>query len=82
MKKEMRHAANLLRSLSISAAIIFTSVFAVLGSPDEAAREPVPQIVSQIQRADYEGDRVALKRLFDELAPFVNNKTLAARVRY
>jgi tetratricopeptide (TPR) repeat protein len=83
-KKKMHqiHAASLLRSLSIPAAIIFTSAFAVLGAPDEDAREPVIRIVSRIQRADYEGDRVMLKRRYDELAQFANNKTLAARVRY
>jgi hypothetical protein len=64
MKNDMRqtHVASLLRSLSISAAILFTSVFAVRGAPDEDARKPVIRIVSRIQRADYEGDRVALKR--------------------
>jgi hypothetical protein len=83
-ENEMRHipAASLLRSLSISAAIMFTSVFAVLGAPDEDAREPVIRIVSRVQRADYEGDRVALKRRYDELEQFVTNKTLAPRVRY
>ena len=61
---------------------MFTSVFAVLGAPDEDAREPVIRIVSRVQRADYEGDRVALKRRYDELEQFVTNKTLAPRVRY
>ena len=84
MKNGMRQtrAASLLRSLSISAAILFTSVFAVRGAPEEDPREPVIRIVSRIQRADYEGDRVALKRRYDELAKFVTNKTLTARVRY
>ena len=46
------------------------------------AREQVIMIVTRIQRADYEGDRVALKRLYGELTPFVENKQLASRVRY
>jgi tetratricopeptide (TPR) repeat protein len=75
-------ATSLLRSLSISAAIVFTPVFAVLGESDEDPREPVIRIVSRIQRADYEGDRTMLQRRYDELAPFLENKTLAARVRY
>jgi len=75
-------AGSLLWSLSIAAAILFTSVLAVLGESDEDPREPVIRIVSRIQRADYEGDRVALKRRYDELAQFVANKALAARVRY
>lgn len=84
MRKEMHqiHAASLLRSLSISAAILFTSVFAVCGARDEDPREPVIRIVSRIRRADYEGNRVMLKRRYDELAEFLTNKTLAARVRY
>jgi tetratricopeptide (TPR) repeat protein len=45
-------------------------------------RQPVIKIVTQIQRADYEGDRAALKRLYDELTPFVEDKELASRVRY
>lgn len=46
------------------------------------AREQVLKVVPQIQRADYEGDRVALKRLHGELAPFVENKEFASRVLY
>lgn len=84
MKNDTRqtHAASLLRSLSISAAILFAWVFAVRGAQDEGTREPVIRIVSQIQRADYEGGRVALKKLYDEMAPFLENKTLSPRVRY
>lgn len=62
--------------------MLFTSAFAVLGESDEDPREPVIRIVSRIQRADYEGDRVALKRRYDELAQFAADKTLTARVRY
>lgn len=75
-------AAGPLRSLSIAAAIVFTPAFAVPGESEEDAREPVIRIVSRVQRADYEGDRVTLKRRYDELAPFLDNKALAARVRY
>jgi hypothetical protein len=70
------------RPLSIAAAILLMSVLAVRGASEEDPREPVIRIVSRIQRADYEGDRVALKRRYDELAQFVDNKALAARVRY
>lgn len=45
-------------------------------------REQVIGIVSRIQRADYEGDRPTLKRCYEELAPFLENKDLASRVRY
>jgi hypothetical protein len=32
-----------------------------------STREEIIKIVTQIKRADYEGDRAALKRLYDEL---------------
>jgi len=50
-----------------------------------AAGEPHDQaikIVTQIRRADYEGDRAALKRLSGDLAPFEDDKDFGARVRY
>jgi tetratricopeptide (TPR) repeat protein len=57
----------------------------VLGSPSsakESARTQVVTIVAQIQRADYEGDRAALKRLHEQLAPSAKNQELASRVLY
>ena len=47
-----------------------------------SAREQVIKVATQIQRADYEGDRIALKRLYGELTPFVENRELGSRVRY
>jgi hypothetical protein len=48
----------------------------------DVSREHVVSLVSQIQRADYEGDRASLKRLHGELLPFLANKDLGVRVRY
>ena len=48
----------------------------------ENSREKVIRIVSQIQRADYEGDRATLKKCYEELMPFLENKELASRIRY
>jgi tetratricopeptide (TPR) repeat protein len=48
----------------------------------ERSRDAIIHIVSQIQRADYEGDRPALKRLHDELAPIPEDNKLASRVLY
>ena len=45
-------------------------------------REEAIGIVTQIQRADYEGDRAALKRLYQELAPFAENQEIGAKVQY
>jgi hypothetical protein len=48
----------------------------------KSSREEVIGIVRQIQQADYEGDRVMLKKSYDGLAPFLENKELVSRVRY
>lgn len=45
-------------------------------------RERVAKIVVQIQRADYQGDRAALKQLYTDLAPYMGDKETASRVRY
>jgi hypothetical protein len=55
---------------------------ALCAAAADPAREQVIKIVTQIQRADYEGDRAALKRLHAELAPFVEKKELASSVLY
>ena len=52
------------------------------GAATASPRDEVSQIVSQIRRADYEGDRAALKKGYDGLAPHLENKELASRVRY
>jgi hypothetical protein len=48
----------------------------------EPSRDSVVRIIVQIQRADYEGDRDALNRLYEQLVPFVDEPELASRVRY
>src|SRR5256885_2312957 len=65
----------------LTAAAIFAFSLTVYGASDDD-RERAIQIVSQIQRADYEGDRTTLKNCYDALAPFVDNKDLGARIRY
>lgn len=57
----------------------------VLGALPAAAqpgRPRVIEIVTRIQRADYEGDRAALTRLHGELERFVEDRDLASRVLY
>lgn len=49
---------------------------------NQNARKQVMEIVTKIQRADYEGDRETLKTCYEALTPFVENKDLASRVRY
>jgi hypothetical protein len=66
-----------------AAALILTlSASTAFGMHAEENREAVLKIVTQIQRADYEGDRAALKRLFAELAPYIADAQLGSRVQY
>ena len=60
----------------------FLSMSTALAESASQTRDHVTKLVKQIQRADYEGDRAALKRLHDELADFRNSKELAAQVQY
>ncbi len=64
------------------AGVLIAMTAASGGAVDDPARERALKIVTQIQRADYEGDRAALKRLRGELTPFVENQKIAARIRY
>jgi hypothetical protein len=48
----------------------------------DLSHDSIVHIVNQIQRADYEGDRAALKRLHDELTPIPADNKLASRVLY
>ena len=50
--------------------------------PVEATHASIVRVVQQIQRADYEGDRPALKRLHEELTPIPEDKKLASQVLY
>ena len=64
---------------------ILTSSIAFLlavSPPVQEVRQVVATVVAKIQRADYEGDRSALKRLHDELTPFVVDRKLGSRVLY
>jgi len=73
-------------------AFLFALTLFVLSAPTELypadktglepSRDSIIRIVTQIQRADYEGDRPALKRLHDELTPTPEGDKLAARVLY
>jgi tetratricopeptide (TPR) repeat protein len=55
---------------------------ASVGAPPESRREQITKLVVQIQRADYEGDQAALKRLYQDLAQFADDKEFGVKVRY
>jgi len=48
----------------------------------DSSRQAAIALVRQVQRADYEGDRAALKRLHAELAPLAEDGAIGPRVRY
>jgi hypothetical protein len=48
----------------------------------ESERTTVAEIVKQIRRADYEGDRAGLKLLYSELGKYTETREIASRVRY
>lgn len=66
----------------IPIATVLLSIPALTRAATEKPPEQAIQIVSRIQRADYEGDRATLKKCYDELAPLLENKKLASRIRY
>jgi uncharacterized protein YciI len=74
------------RAFLIALTIFVLSVATELYSADKTGLEPshdsIIRIVTQIQRADYEGDRPTLRRLHDELTPIPEDNKLAARVLY
>lgn len=62
-------------------ALLFLAVAA--NATEKPSRPQLARIVEQIRKADYEGDRAALKRLYGELAPVDDDDAkLASRVRY
>jgi hypothetical protein len=84
----MRAWLNAKESVDIVLAIIVSFLCIFVTPADEARardiRRQAADIVARIQRADYEGDRAALRRLRDELTPLVSqdDRALAARVLY
>ena len=64
------------------ASLMSVSALLFVVSPLQDRRQTVTAIVANIQRADYEGDRTALKRLHAELTPFVDDRQVASRVLY
>ena len=63
--------------------VLLLNLAAVTGDPTSAPALSQPRaIVTQIQRADYAGDRAALQQLRQSLAPYVDDKEIGTRVLY
>jgi tetratricopeptide (TPR) repeat protein len=81
VERQASNFANLRRGrMANLLAILFISVTTLAAVDPPRGR--VIKIVAQIQRADYEGDRAALKHLYEELTPVEQGTKLASRVRY
>ena len=63
-------------------AMCIASAPGALAAPPERPRETVLKLVTQIQKADYQGDRAALQHLYAYLESFIADEKLASRVRY
>lgn len=63
-------------------ALWMVSISAASATPSKRPRETVLKLVAQIQKADYEGNRIALQHLYADLEPFTADEKLGSRVRY
>ena len=66
---------------TLAAALLLLSVpQAPATTPDDAGR--ITNLVKQVQKADYEGNRAALTKLHEDLTPFVQSPKVRSRVEY
>jgi hypothetical protein len=65
---------------ALLAAFVSLSAIQTAGANDSVKQ--VAPIVVQILYADYEGDRAAMQKGYDDLKPFLGDKELASRIRY
>ncbi len=76
------HQSSSRQILMALAALAVVAATACTAARHESPREAATRLVAQIQRADYEGDRAALRRLYGELAPFADDKEIGTKVLY
>jgi tetratricopeptide (TPR) repeat protein len=79
---KMYSGKNRAVAAALVAALFFAPLCMTQATPANEAREQVARIIAQIQRGDYEGDRAAMQRGYDDLKPFTEEKEIASRVRY
>jgi hypothetical protein len=79
-EESMRNGSAFLFALTIFILSAATELYPADKNSLEPSRSII-RIVTQIQKADYEGDRPALKRLHDDLTPIPEDNKLASRVR-
>jgi hypothetical protein len=77
-----RNGRAFLFALTIFVLCAATELYPADKTSLELSRDSIIRIVTQIQGADYEGDRPALKRLHEDLTPIPEDNRLASRVLY
>jgi hypothetical protein len=86
-RKTLQCAWSLLKRVGCSAlklgiVLIVRGTTAALATPVKKSRAAVVELVAQIQKADYAGDRARLELLYARLEPSLADEKLAAHVRY
>src|SRR5207237_8493777 len=74
--------SNKNRAIAAALVAIFVSLSVTKATPANDTGEQAARIVARIQRANYEGDRTAMQREYDDLKPFSEEKDIASRIRY
>src|ERR1700693_905765 len=77
-----RNGRAFLIALTILVLSVATELYPADKTGVEPSRDSIIRIVTQIQRADYEGDCPTLRRLHDEFTPIPEDNKLASRVLY
>jgi hypothetical protein len=66
----------------LATAFVFSALSFAAATLANDAHERVGHIIAHIQRSDYEGDRAAMQRGYDQLQAFMEDQNFASRVRY
>jgi hypothetical protein len=80
--RSLRSRSSWLALTALVVSAFFSKPRPASGQTAGPSRDLVIGIVEKIRRADYEGDRDALNRLYEQLVPYVDEPDLASRVRY
>lgn len=70
------------RAFAVTLLATFVSLSVIRTTCANDTVKQVAPIVTQILHADYEGDRAAMQKGYDDLKPFLEDKELATHIRY
>jgi hypothetical protein len=78
----MKIRSNKNRAVAAALVAAFVSLSVIHTTRANDTAKQVAPTVAQIQHADYTGDQAAMQKSYDDLKPFLEDKELAARIRY